>query len=217
MECKSLFAFELKGDVGDTGEFEGYGSTFGNVDLGDDVVARGAFAQTIADHVKSGTMPAMFFSHDMNEPIGDWLHMEEDARGLRMAGKLWLGKGITKAEQAYMMLKSKSPKGLSIGYITRDSSIDKKGVRTLLDVDLKEVSPTSFPMNPKAVATSVKATKLPDVYTKRDLESYLRDAGMSISQAKALLASGWKGIDPRDAEDDVLKSYQTTLRILKGS
>ncbi len=220
LEHKSAcVAFELKSLDEATGEFEGYGSTFGNVDLGGDIVAKGAFAATIADHGKAGTMPAMLFSHDSNEPVGDWLDMAEDKRGLRMRGKLWIGKGIPKAEQAYLMLKGRGAKGLSIGYVTKKAEYDdKKNTRTLVQVELHEVSPTPFPMNPKATVSSVKtAIRLPDNFTKRDLETCLRDAGLSITQAKALLASGYKAIDPRDADEEAIKeSIRKNLRILKG-
>ena len=33
-----------------TGELTGYGSTFGNVDLGGDIVAPGAFTKSISEH-----------------------------------------------------------------------------------------------------------------------------------------------------------------------
>jgi hypothetical protein len=56
------------------------------------------------------------------------------------------------------------------------------------------------------------------------LEQTLRDAGMSIAQAKSLLAMGWKGIDPRDADSEVAdvadaawaEQIRKNLRILKG-
>ena len=44
-------------------EFEGYGSVFGNVDRGQDVVVRGAFARSIAEQKAAGTLPLMFWMH----------------------------------------------------------------------------------------------------------------------------------------------------------
>ncbi len=38
-----IVALETKADAS-TGEFEGYGAIFGNVDLGGDVIIKGAFA-----------------------------------------------------------------------------------------------------------------------------------------------------------------------------
>nr|NIS40236.1 HK97 family phage prohead protease [Desulfuromonadales bacterium] len=64
------FPFEVK-QIGER-EFEGYGSTFGNVDLGDDIVVRGAFKRTLAEHRKAGTMPLMFWMHDPRQVPGVW-------------------------------------------------------------------------------------------------------------------------------------------------
>ena len=153
---QASFRFELKA-VGDDGTFEGYASTFGNVDQGRDMCMAGCFAESLKQHSDAGTMPGMFWGHNSSEPIGEWLEMREDSNGLVVKGKLWLGAGIQKAEQAYLMLKSRGPKGLSIGYITDEYSIDEKaGVRRLEKLDLKEVSVVTFPMNERARITSVK-------------------------------------------------------------
>ncbi len=195
-----------------TGTFEGYGSTFGNVDDGRDIVEKGAFADTLKEHADNGTMPAMFFSHDSREPIGDWKSMAEDKRGLFCTGELWIGKGIPKAEQAYCMLKGNSRKGLSIGYgiaLNGASYDSKKQVRHLSKLDLWETSPTPFPMNRKAVLTAIKSAD--DAGTNfrnadgtllsiRDFEKALRDGGLSETEAKKLLAGGYSRLDPRDVD-----------------
>jgi hypothetical protein len=51
------FGLELKA-LSDR-EFEGHGSVFGNVDLGGDVVTRGAFKRSLAKHKADGTMPGL--------------------------------------------------------------------------------------------------------------------------------------------------------------
>ncbi len=209
-----IAGFQLKSMDDKTGAFEGYGSTFGNVDEGRDAVQKGAFTNTIKEHGAAGTMPHMLFSHDTHEPIGEWGSWEQDDKGLYMKGQLWLGSGIEKAAQAHLMLKSKGPKGLSIGYGIRPggASYDKQAnVRNLIDLDVGEVSPTPFPMNRKAVIVSVKSLretqhtfKMADgsFVTKREMEELLRDAcGLSASEAKAFLADGFSGLVPaqRDA------------------
>ena len=56
MTTKNLdFACELKA-TGDGGTFSGYGSVFGITDKGGDIVAAGAFAETLAEQKK----PAAF-------------------------------------------------------------------------------------------------------------------------------------------------------------
>ena len=74
--------------VGEDGTIEGYASVFGVVDTWDDIIAAGAFAATIAAHKAAGTMPAMLWQHDSDDPIGVWTDMAEDAKGLRVKGKL---------------------------------------------------------------------------------------------------------------------------------
>ena len=62
--------------------FQGYASTFGNVDHGNDVVERGAFRKTlmelsnkaprVPDTNYSKIMPILW-QHDMDEPIGSFI------------------------------------------------------------------------------------------------------------------------------------------------
>ncbi len=221
---------EIKGEGTDTpGWFKGYGSTFGNVDLGDDVVMPGAFDKYLKGVADNGVMPHMFFSHDSREPVGDWLKMEVDKKGLKMEGQLWVGKGIPKAEQAYNMLKSKTGKGLSIGYSNtapptwRDGKGSRR-IRELNELALGEVSPTAFPMNPKAGINSVKsalsALEGKDVLSIREAEDLLRDAGgFSREGAKQFLSLVTKGITAlRDAEELKAKGdadLLTTINLLK--
>lgn len=210
---------EIKSIDDKTGEFEGYASTFGNVDDGRDVVVKGAFVDSLKEHKADGTMPAMFYSHDVREPVGDWLDMREDDAGLYARGKLWLGEGIPKVQQTYRMMKGTGAKGLSIGYGVRGkdgSSIDgKSGVRSLKRLDLFETSPTPFPMNRKAKITSIKSSqelglllKKADgsLLTTRDFERALRDAGFSDQQAKTIIAVGYRALNPRDGDEEKLSS-----------
>lgn len=170
------------------GYIKGYASTFGNVDQGDEIMKAGCFDRTCAEHESAGTMPHMFFNHSSNEPVGDWNKMKPDQHGLGVEGDQgpWLGKGIPKCEQSNMMMKSKGPKGLSVGFISRAASVDQAtGIRTHEDVDLKEVSLVAFPMNTQAQAV---AKALAEMTTVRDFEGGLRDVGMSSGEAKAFIA-----------------------------
>jgi phage head maturation protease len=83
------YALQIKA-TGDDGAVEGYGSVFGHKDSYDDVIANGAFAASLKAHRAEGTMPAMLWQHDSSQPIGIWTDMIEDARGLRIVGKLAL-------------------------------------------------------------------------------------------------------------------------------
>jgi hypothetical protein len=73
-------------------------------------------------------------------------------------------------------------------------------VRRLVKIDLREVSVVTFPMNEDATVSTIKGgARVPTI---RELEQWLtRDAGLTASHAKALLADGYKSIqDARDAE-----------------
>ena len=67
-------AFELK-TITDAGQVSGYGSVFGNVDQGGDVVEKGAFDTSL----KARGMPVMLWGHDVYAPaIGVWEKAKED-------------------------------------------------------------------------------------------------------------------------------------------
>ncbi len=210
METKVVPFIEVKASLETKGEFVGYGSTFGNVDHGGDQVVEGAFKRSLKQHLAEGTMPAMLFNHDQNEPIGHWVKIEEDSKGLRMQGQLWLGQGISKAEQAYQMLSHAGMKGLSIGYATKSSEPDAKTrSRKLLDLDLFEVSPVAMPMNPRALISTIKSLKSDNgIATIRDFEKLLRDVGLTQSEAKAFCAEGYKGLNRRDGDTDLAEIAQ---------
>jgi phage head maturation protease len=147
--------------------------------------------------------------------VGDYTKLETDQKGLYCEGKLWLGDGIPKAQQTYRMLKSKTGKGLSIGYSTKEYSMDEEtGIRTLLKVKLHEISPTPFPMNEKAEITAVKTMLLcKDKLGIREAEEILRDVGLSHTEAKrflALLATGLK--ESWDATRDLVDVCKSLTR-----
>lgn len=208
-------------DVG-TGAFEGYAATFGNVDLGGDLIEAGAFDDTMAEHAKNDSMPGLYYGHNFDDVVGDWLDWRTNAKGLPMKGQLWLGKGIQRAEQEYLRLQSKGPKGLSIGYRTKSYALDTdKKVRRLKKLQVVETSLTPMPMNPKAAITSVKSCLLVDGQTvsKRQAEHILREVGgLSQSEAKAAIAKTWDGLVTNgDAPRDEVANAETLRALAEGA
>ncbi|WQP14292.1 HK97 family phage prohead protease [Sinorhizobium meliloti] len=66
-------ALDLEVKASGDGLIEGYASTFGGKpDRAGDIVAVGAFKQTLAEHAREGTTPAMLWSHQIEAPIGKW-------------------------------------------------------------------------------------------------------------------------------------------------
>jgi HK97 family phage prohead protease len=103
----------LSGVTGE-GRFSGYASIFGEVDLGKDAIAPGAFQQSLARRGASGVR--MLFQHDPGEPLGAWKTIREDARGLYVEGLL--SPGVARAQEVHMLMKAGALDGLSIGFQT---------------------------------------------------------------------------------------------------
>lgn len=72
----------------DGARIEGYASLFGLPDQGGDVVAKGAYAKSLAAIAARGGSVKMLWQHDPAQPIGVWDEIREDARGLWVKGRL---------------------------------------------------------------------------------------------------------------------------------
>ena len=178
--------FEVKdGSMNEDGTFEGYGSMFGGEpDSYNDIVVRGAFKDSVEAGGRNGSGVAMLWQHDSHQPIGKWISIQEDRKGLHVIGKLT--RGVQKADEAYLLIRDKALKGLSIGYEVEDYRIvdDKeknKRIRYLKKVNLWEISPVTFPALTRAQITGVKAIE--EAKNERELETALRDAGLSKKQS----------------------------------
>lgn len=147
---KTEFRFiEIK-EISEDGTFEGILSPYGNVDEGGDVVERGAFVKTIKE--KGPTRP-LLWQHRTDTPIGE-IELEDRKDGLWCRGKLLLE--LEAAKTAYVLIKNRIVKGLSIGFESIKDSIEG-GVRHLKEIKLWEGSLVTFPMNELAQVTRVKA------------------------------------------------------------
>lgn len=190
-------------------QFSGYGSVFGNVDLGDDVVQQGAFSRTLAERKQTGQMPVMLWSHDPTKVAGKWLDMKEDSHGLYVKGEL---APTPLGDEIHALMKMDAVSGMSIGFVINDQEFTKDGVRLIKEVDLWELSVCAMPMNPLARVTNVKTqTSAAGEYvpTPREFERFLRDAGYSRRVSKAICSKLYGERDdsetpvvaPRDAEN----------------
>ena len=135
------------------GAIEGYASLFGEVDQARDMVMPGAFAQTLK--ARGLRKIPMLFQHDPSEPVGVWLDLAEDWRGLKARGRLI--PDVMRARELLSLLKAGAVDGLSIGYRTVRGQIDPKSrVRRLYQVDLWEISIVTFPLLSGARVSAVK-------------------------------------------------------------
>lgn len=177
--------FEIK-EVKSSGAFAGYGSVYNVVDQGDDIVAPGAFADSLAELAAKNRMPAMLWQHLSAEPCGAYTLMKEDANGLYLEGQLALK--TQRGAEAYELLRMKAISGLSIGFMTREDSFDQvTGIRTITKADLWEVSLVTFPCNDQARVNTVKSIE--EIIDLKSAETYLRDScGLSRSAATAFVS-----------------------------
>lgn len=208
-----------------TREFVGHGATFGNVDLGGDIIAPGAFSKSLAQHQSAGTWPVMAWAHDTSKIPGRWLDIREDARGLAVHGIL---ADTPLGNEVHTLLKMEAVCGLSIGYQTLDHSFDRDGHRLLKQVALHEISVVPLPMNPRATVAGVKRGDLANTIGDiRTYENFVRSAyGLSRGGAKRLASKTWGafaeaiGADPDEAElsfinDDV--DLATAVAVLRSA
>lgn len=136
------------------GSFEGYASLFRIADLGKDIVEPGAFRDSLARRGPAGIK--LLWQHDPTEPIGRWLSLREDGRGLHVRGRLSLAVG--RAREIHALMRDGAIDGLSIGFrAERARKEPRTGLRRLEKVDLWEISIVTFPMLPQARISAVKA------------------------------------------------------------
>lgn len=203
-------ACELKA-LNSDGTFEGYASTFGNIDDYDDTVEAGAFAKSIAEKT-----PVLLWYHKADQVIGTIIEMKEDEIGLFVKGRLLVG-AVQKATEAYELLKAKAIKSLSIGYHANVYEFRKSPqahygdeIRVLKEVELIEISLVTFPADKYAKITSVKSYAQMDA---REIEDTLRDAGLSRREAKALI-SRCKELSGTRSKDDEEIALNKLLEVI---
>ncbi len=135
------------------GVFEGYASLFGEADLGKDVVMPGAFKDSLRK--RGAAAIRLLWQHDPAQPIGRWLSIAEDRRGLRVRGKLNLA--VERARDIHALMREGAVDGLSIGFrVERARAERPTGLRRLEKLDLWEISVVTFPMLPDARIEAIK-------------------------------------------------------------
>ena len=184
IEVKSeLKAWDDENSSEEYGMFEGYGSVFGNKDLGNDVIEKGAFTKSIKRRTNKGVK--LLYQHKSDMPIGVFDEIKEDDHGLVVKGRLALK--TQAGAEAYELLKMGALDGLSIGFKINPSEVSydrRSNKRIIKEVDLMEVSLVTFPMNPQATVRSVKGQEI----SIREWEKGMRDA-FNLSRSESKMAA----------------------------
>lgn len=165
--------FELE-NATDDGEFSGYAAVFGNVDSGNDVIEKGAFAKTIQEDFDRIKILALH--NECWLPVGKPLELREDEKGLFIRGKI---SDTSMGRDIRTLMKDGVLNELSIGYdavlYDYDSATD---IRHLREVRLWEVSVVTWAMNGlaridevKSLAEALKSEAKAGKITKSKLDS----------------------------------------------
>ncbi|MGE0045695.1 MAG: HK97 family phage prohead protease [Variibacter sp.] len=137
------------------GTVEGYASLFGVVDQARDMVMPGAFRETLK--ARGLRRIPMLFQHDPAEPVGIWLELREDFRGLYARGRLI--PDVQRSRELFSLLRAGAIDGLSIGFRTVQGRVEAKTrVRKLTAIDLWEISIVTFPLLAGARVHAVKGS-----------------------------------------------------------
>lgn len=135
-------------------QFEGYASLFNVRDGGGDSVAPGAFAASLR---RTGVSQVrMLYQHFSHSPVGVWEEIAEDARGLYVRGRL--SSDVEQARDIAALLRDGALNGLSIGFRTRRATRGPGNTRTLLEVELWEISVVTFPLLAGSTVTAIGAS-----------------------------------------------------------
>lgn len=149
------FSWRIKGGVSDEGSFVGLASPYGDPpDYQNDVVAKGAFAQSIRQQPAQGF--PLLWCHDTKSPLGV-ARIEDSGPGLAVKGQLFLE--VQAARDALVLIKGGACRGLSVGFLQpRGDKVEYRddNVRVLKEIHLVELSCVPVPAASRAQITSVK-------------------------------------------------------------
>ena len=190
MTPKHRFRMTIK-SVAPDGSFAGSLAVYNNIDLGGDLIEPGAFTKTIKEH---GDQVPLLWQHDPKTPIG-MLTLVDGPEALSVKGQLLMD--LPAAKNAYLLIKAKIVKGLSIGFDPVKDAVDE-GVRRLKEIRLWEGSIVTFPMNEMAQISSVKARREAKAdFTTEYAEIQLQDAmyQMWIALRYALTSIPWSDME----------------------
>ena len=153
-------SFEMKADA-DNGTISGYFSTYDREpDSYGDVIAEGAFTETIKRREESGHPFPLCWNHDLDQIIGKVDSIEDTEKGPLMTASFF---NTQLAQEKREIVKSGVVYQFSFAYDIKDAGQvtleDGTKANELRELDLFEVSIVPIPANQNAVMTEVKAGK----------------------------------------------------------
>lgn len=213
----------------ETKSFEGYASTFGNMDQVGDIIESGAFRKTISERGPKGANKIkVLWEH--REPFGMPAEMREDEHGLHVVGKAsdtaenkdrltYMAEGVVDS----MSIGFTIPEGKSWWEEAEDAPFGI--VRHITEAKLYEFSPVMFPANELAAISNVRKhlelNMLLKSFGKEDLLNVAQevksvDGGIldeaidALTELQALFSKGSQGA-PITRSQPFTNSITTTL------
>ena len=199
--------------ISENGEFEGYISTYYDVDSYGTYFMPGAWDRSI-ERFNSGEVIPVLWSHDRKMPLGKCTELRSDEKGLWAHGKLTMED--PQAQTAYAHMKDGSVLGLSVGFemdydsVEYNQDLDAYGIA---DADLMEYSVVVFPANPNAKITQVKSSHDHDIgENDMNLKDQIDAMNKAIEEIRTAANSASDAeISKRDAEIASLKKQIAQL------
>ncbi len=151
-------SFEMKADEG-SGTISGYFSTYDREpDSYGDVIAEGAFTDTIKAREESGHPFPLCWNHDLDQIIGKVDSIEDTEKGPLMTASFF---NTQLAQEKREIVKSGVVYQFSFAYDIQDAGQvtleDGRKANELRKLDLFEVSIVPIPANQNAVMTEIKS------------------------------------------------------------
>jgi len=217
-----IVSFDVKSSSATGQKWDGHANAFFTIDSAQEIVAPGAFTDTIAQFLDQGFIGGL--NHNWDDPIGRPVAAKEDTVGL------WIDAlcdvDSNEARKCSSLIQKKIIKKLSIGYrvkadeyldtaedvaafwkeynyspTSQDIAAAQFGARVLTRLHLFEASPVTVPANNLSDIDRVKRYDADTIDTERQFEKFLRDAGFAKAAAKTICVSGFKALRQRDVEE----------------
>ena len=194
-KCKD---FVMVKSAEDSGTISGYFSTYDRIpDSYGDIIAPGAFTETIKAREESGHPFPLCWNHDLDQIIGKVDTIEDTEKGPLMTASFF---NTPLAQEKRQIVQSGVVYQFSFAYDVKDAEVveleDGTKANELRKVDLFEVSIVPIPANQNAVVTDVKAGR-------RNSKSDADKLEQAITLIRDVLGQLEETDDPDNGEDEV--------------
>lgn len=197
-------SFEIKAD--EAGKITGYFSTYDRIpDSDGDIIAPGAFTDTVKAREESGHPFPLCWNHDLDQIIGTVDSIEDTEKGPLMTASFF---NTQLAQEKREIVKSGCVYQFSFAYGVQEAGPvvleDSVKANELRKLDLFEISIVPIPANQRAVMTEIKSEE-PEVKAGR--RNSKKDADVInqiITLAQSLLDNeAEEVVEPEEGEDEV--------------